>query len=124
MYKTYSILSVLLFLVELYIARYVTDSIIRPFVGDALIVILIYTGIRSFISLPYLKLAVGVLLFAYGIEALQALGLIYILQWEDKQWARLLLGHVFDWKDLIAYTIGFLVILTFEKLKTIMHNSG
>jgi len=52
---------------ELYIARYVTDSIIRPFVGDMLVVILLYTGIRSFMSLPYLKLAVGVLLFAYGV---------------------------------------------------------
>jgi len=114
-HKTYSILSVLLFLIELYIARYLTDSIIRPFVGDVLVVILLYTGIRSFIFIPYLKLAVGVLLFAYGVELSQALGLIYVLHWENYRWAQLLLGSVFDWWDMVAYTIGFIIILLFER---------
>jgi len=100
---------------ELYIARYVTDSIIRPFVGDMLVVILLYTGIRSFMSLPYLKLAVGVLLFAYGVELSQALELIYVLHWENYRWAKLLLGSVFDWWDMLAYTLGFFSIHFFER---------
>ncbi|HIB66328.1 MAG TPA: DUF2809 domain-containing protein, partial [Phycisphaerales bacterium] len=42
MSPTYLVLTLLLLAVEVYIGLYVRDSFIRPFVGDMLVVVLLY----------------------------------------------------------------------------------
>ena len=76
--KTYFFLSVLLFLIEVVIATYIHDKIIRPFVGDILVVMLMYCSIKSFFNTDIIKTAIGVLLFAFFIETLQAIHFIQI----------------------------------------------
>jgi len=44
----YLILTTILFAIEVLIALFVTDKIIRPFVGDVLIVILLYCLVSVF----------------------------------------------------------------------------
>ena len=43
------LLTALLFLTELFIGAFVHDRLIRPYVGDMLVVVLIYTFLRIFI---------------------------------------------------------------------------
>src|SRR3954467_13055417 len=74
--KRYFILALFLLLIEVLIALFLHDGIIRPYIGDFLVVILIYCFIRSFISARVLPTAIGVLIFAYAIESLQYLDLI------------------------------------------------
>jgi hypothetical protein len=67
-HKKYAILSFGLFMVEISIALFIHDRLIRPFVGDMLVVILIFTICRSFINPNYFWLAFCVLIFSFAVE--------------------------------------------------------
>lgn len=107
--------SVLLFLIELYIALYIDDGFIRPYVGDILVVILIYAVVRAFVKVAILPAAVGVLVFSFWIEILQYFKIVEILGLDSSPIARTVIGTTFSWKDILAYTVGFLMVLGFEK---------
>ena len=100
-----------LFFVEVAIAKYFFDPIIRAFVGDVLVVILIYFFCRSFINGNKKKIALGVFLFACCVEILQAFNFVKLLGLEHNKILSIALGSTFDWKDILAYFIGFLVCL-------------
>lgn len=113
-YKKYFLLTILLFAVEILIAVYVHDRIVRPYIGDVLVVILIYCAVRSFFRLPVFATALGVLLFAYLVEYLQYYHLVQRLGWEKIMLARVVMGTSFSWTDILAYTIGVGFILAAE----------
>lgn len=111
----YFMLTIVLFVVEVIIAVYMHDAVIRPYFGDVLVVILIYTFIKSFIEVGYGRLAVAVLLFAYAIEILQYFNLVKLLGLEQYALARIVLGTSFQWMDFVAYTIGILIVVAIER---------
>ncbi|WP_299679230.1 DUF2809 domain-containing protein [uncultured Dokdonia sp.] len=111
---TYFLTFCLLLIIEVGIALYIHDTIIRPFIGDLLVVILIYCFVRTFIKTTYLKAIIGVLLFAYVVEAIQATSFIDWIGLSNNKIAKIILGTTFDWKDILAYTLGGGVILIFE----------
>ena len=113
--RTYFFLAVVLFIIELLIAIFVRDTFIRPYVGDYLVVMLIYCAVRTILQAPAWKTALGVLLFSYGVETLQYFQFINRLGLEDNVIARTVIGFGFEWADLIAYTLGILTVLAFEK---------
>jgi len=113
----YLILTVLLFAIEFLIARYINDSFIRPFIGDVLVVILIYFFFRIFLKISTMNVAIGVLFFAYIVEVLQYFQFVDYLGLRDIKPLAVALGSTFDWMDILAYTIGFLAILVIEKPK-------
>lgn len=112
----YFILAVLLFFTEVLIGLYVHDAIVRPYVGDGLVVILIYCFLKSFLQLPARKTAIGVLLFSFAIEIGQYFHLVKILGLQGSALARVVIGTSFEWIDLIAYTFGVFVILIVDGL--------
>lgn len=109
-------LTILIFITEVLIALYVHDNIIRPYIGDLLVIILIYCFVKSFLNLPVLKTAIGVLLFSYTIEILQYLKLVELLGLQHSKAANIIIGNSFEWIDLLAYTGGFAAILLTEKI--------
>ncbi len=113
--KFYFIAFILLFITEVFIAAFLNDPIIRPYVGDLLVVILMYCFIKAFFKVRILPAAVGVLIFAYLVEWSQYLKLIKLLGWQQYRLAHLILGNSFEWIDMIAYTLGFFVVLLVEK---------
>jgi hypothetical protein len=113
--KNYFGLAVLIFIIEVLIALFVRDNIVRPYLGDVLVVILIYSFIRSFLNVPVFPLAIGVLLFAFTLEVLQYLNIVEKLGLEKSKIARTVIGTSFQWIDLLAYMAGFVVILVVEK---------
>ena len=44
------VIAFILFVIEVLIALYVRDSIIRPYVGDFLVVIMLYCFVRAFVK--------------------------------------------------------------------------
>lgn len=114
--RSYFIPAVLLFVVEILIALFVTDRIVRPYVGDFLVVILMYCFVRSFLSTPVIKTAMGVLLFAYLIEVLQYLKIVERLGLQNSPLARTIIGSSFEWIDLIAYTLGIFFVIIIERV--------
>lgn len=104
-YKAFLIF-VIIFLVEVCIALFVDDKIIRPYGGDFLVVIMIYYFIKSFVAAKYTYLLLGVLLFAYAVELAQLFDLVTVLGLQDNKLASTVIGTSFSWGDLVAYTLG------------------
>jgi hypothetical protein len=116
--KHYFLITVLLFVTEVLIARFLHDRIIRPYIGDFLVVILIYCFLRSFFKVSILKAAIGTLIFAYLVEFMQYLNLIQKLGLQNSKIANLILGNLFEWIDLLAYTLGIGLVLLIERIES------
>lgn len=113
----YSIAFVFLLLIEVGIALYVHDDFIRPYVGDMLVVIVVYCFVRIFIPEKFRLMPVYVFLFAVGIEILQYFQLVQRLGLEQNAFLRVLIGSVFDGKDILCYSVGCMILAIFEWLK-------
>lgn len=109
------IIAVTLFILEALIAFYVHDRIIRPYVGDILVVPLVYFVICSLVGRTYKYLWAGVFLFAAAVEILQYFQIVRLLNLEHCRAARIILGSTFDWKDLLCYGAGALLLLCYER---------
>jgi hypothetical protein len=115
--RTYALLTALVLAVEVVIGAFFDDRFVRPFVGDALIVVLMYFAVATFVEMPRLIIAVAVLLFAFLIETLQYFQFVNLIGLGDSRAARIVLGTTFSWLDFPAYFAGFLAILFFEKFR-------
>jgi len=112
----YFLFALALFLIEVFIALYVHDSFIRPYVGDYLVVMLMYCAVWTLIKITPVKLAIGVLLFSYVIEVLQYFSIVDRLGLSDNNLAKTVIGFGFEWIDLLAYTLGVATILVLERV--------
>lgn len=104
----------LLFGIELGIGFFVHDRWIRPFLGDVLVVILLYCTLRAFFRISTGLAAGLVLAFAFCVETLQYLKIVDILGLQGYTWARIVIGTTFAWSDLLAYTLGVVLVLVIE----------
>lgn len=100
---------------EVLIALYVHGSFVRPYIGDVLVMGVLYCLIRSFLPdgirlLPLWLFLVGIL-----AEVLQYFNLSYVLSLQDNVFIRILLGSTFDLKDIACYGAGCLIISILEK---------
>lgn len=111
----YFLLTLALFSIEVLIALYVNDSTVRPYVGDYLVVMLVYGAVRTVLRSSVKSQLIGVLLFAYAVEVLQYFRLIAWLGWQDNRLARMVLGSHFEWVDMLAYTLGVITIWFLER---------
>lgn len=106
----YLVASLLIFAVEVFIAVFVRDRWIRPFVGDVLVVVLLYTALQSLLLGPPHKVALAVLALACGVEVLQYFDYAAVLGLQDHRWLSVILGRTFSWLDFLAYFLGYCVI--------------
>lgn len=122
--KSYFVFATLLFVIEILIALYVHDQIIRPYVGDILVVILIYCSVKAFLNTPVLPTALSVLAFSFTIEGLQYLKIVNLLGLQHSKLARTVIGTSFAWADILSYIIGILLVLLFEKIILIRYSAS
>lgn len=113
--KNYFISFIILFFIEVTIAYFHFNAFIRGFFGDMLVVLLLYSFLKIFIKNNVVKTAVSVLAFAFFVELMQFFKLAETLNIHSKILLTIM-GSVFDVWDLLAYFIGFLIILLVEKL--------
>ncbi|MBC7534982.1 MAG: DUF2809 domain-containing protein [Ferruginibacter sp.] len=106
----------IIFLIEILIAVFLKKGIIRYYIGDFLVVILIYSFLRSFFNLRVSTTAFMVLAFSYTVEILQYYNLVEMIGLQDYRLARIIIGTSFAWIDLIAYTLGILFVWVVEKI--------
>lgn len=112
----YLTLFILLFIIEVYIALFVRDNIIRPFIGDALVVGLIYFFIKSFMKKSSRLLGMYIFLLACFIEVAQYFNLISLLHMENSKVAKIIFGSTFDLNDIFCYFAGTILIYVYEAL--------
>ncbi len=114
-HKKYFGFAILLFIIEVLIALYINDNIIRPYFGDILVVILMYCFIKSFLKLAVLKAVSFVLAFSFMVEILQYFKFVELIGLGHSAIARTVMGTTFVWMDFVAYTIGLAIVLLVEK---------
>lgn len=105
----------LIFLIEVLIALFVKDNIIRPFGGDVLVVILMYYFFKAFIRTKPIYIIIGVLLFAYAVEIGQYYNLVEILGMQDNKIMRVVIGSSFSWIDMVCYTLGAVICYIIDR---------
>jgi len=110
---------ILIFCVEVVIALFINDSFIRPYLGDILVVILLYYFAKTFLNTKHIYIVITVLLFAYLVEFAQYLQLVEILGLQDNKFMRTIIGSVFSWGDMACYTIGALICYLIDRPKKI-----
>ena len=103
-----------IFTIEVLIALFITDNFIRPYVGDVLVVILIYYFLKAFVNIGIWPLAIATLLFSYLIETLQYFQFVKLIGLGDNKLANIVIGNYFAWEDIMAYTIGITIVILIE----------
>ncbi len=113
--RQYALAAVALFLIEVAIALFVHDDWVRPYLGDVLVVILMYATLRALQPRwPWRRVAVGVLLVAFVVEGLQYLRWLHWLGWQQQPLLRVMLGTYFAWADVWCYIAGIALVAAAE----------
>ena len=106
-----------LFLTELLIALFVHDQIVRPYIGDVLVTMLVYCFVRMFFPVGIKLLPLYVFIFACVVEFLQYLNFIEVIGLSDNRIAQTVIGASFSWIDIICYGIGCLICWKIQQIK-------
>ena len=98
--------------VELLIATVFSRiGFIRGYIGDVLVVILLYYLVLSFVKVKHKgKLIWGIFAFAVVVEILQYFGVASYLGFAKGSIGYIILGNHFSWADIICYAIGCLIL--------------
>lgn len=121
--KKYLISFIILMILEVFIALYVNDNFVRPYMGDVLVVILVYSFVKIFIPDRFKKLMPFlVFLFAVIVEFMQYLKIVEILGLQHNIFARVIIGTSYDIKDILCYFIGMLLIYVTEIFLNLKNN--
>ncbi len=105
----YFIITILIFIIEVLIAKYASGWI-RNYLGDMLVVILVYTSVRSFIKVNRNFAIIATFIFACSVEISQYFKLAEILGFTKGSIAYIILGNTFSVEDLLCYALGCLLI--------------
>ena len=106
----------ILFFIEVYIALFVHDNFIRPYVGDAIVTILLCCLCRTIIPKAISALPIYVFAFAVLVEVAQYLDIVKLLSLENNTLISTIIGTTFSSVDLICYGIGCLFFWLTERL--------
>ncbi len=101
---------VVLLLIEIFIALFVHDRFIRPYIGDVLVVFVVYSAIRVVIPKRLKFLSLYVFLFATGVELIQLIDIGI----DNNEFLRILLGSTFDFVDILCYGVGCVILFIFD----------
>ena len=117
LHRGYAALTIALLAIELAIALFLNDPIVRPYIGDALAVMLVYVGLRAVTRLPVVPATLSAFAIAVAIEFSQYLRLLKAIGLDHNRFARMILGSGFDPKDFIAYASGAVAVLLIERYR-------
>ena len=114
MRRHYAVAAIILLAIEVLIALFVHDGLVRPYVGDMLVVALVYAVLRAVTSMRLAPALVVTLGIAFAVEFAQLFGVFTALGLADIQIARIVVGGVFDPMDLVAYAAGAALVVAVE----------
>jgi len=109
----YGIAFAVLVIIEFIIGIFVHDGFIRPYLGDIIVVIAIYAFVRIIIPEKYVLLPLIIFVFSVIVELLQGIHIVDIIGIQNHL-LRVLIGTSFDWKDILCYAVGCLILGIYE----------
>ena len=107
-------LFILLFICEVLIAKFYFTDFIRAYVGDVLVVILLWSFVRFIFPNKIKLLPLWVLLFACAVEIGQYFNYTELLGVSDNPLLCTLMGTSFAWGDIASYAVGSAVCAAAE----------
>jgi len=113
----YFIAFLLLFGTEVYIALFVKNTIIRAYIGDVIVVWVIYAFIKSFIAKRMRLLPLYIFIFSVIVEVLQYFKIVELLHLEGNTIARTVIGTSFSLIDIYCYLAGCIILLIWQMLE-------
>lgn len=108
---------ILLVIIEIFIAIFIDDAFIRPYVGDMLVVMVLYCAVRVIVPFKYRLMPLWIFIFAAFVEILQYFNFVGRLGLQDNRFWRIVMGTVFDWKDVACYGAGCILLSVYEYRK-------
>ena len=117
--KKYALWALALLGIEFLIATVFSRiGFIRGYIGDVLVVILLYCLVLSVVKVRNKsKLIGGIFLFAVLVEVLQYFGVATYLGFTKGSLGYIILGNHFSWADVVCYAIGCLILQFTSKNK-------
>ena len=89
-------------------------GLLRSFGGDTLAIVFVYYGLKTFVQMRVVPLALIALFIGYAIELSQYLAKLN--HWViSNPIVRTIVGSTPDWWDVFAYTLGFGLVLLLER---------
>lgn len=110
----YVVAALALFIIEVLIALFVTDGFVRGYLGDVLVVALVYAALRAMTRMSVAQALAVTLGVALAVEIGQALGVLKLLGLADNRVAAVVFGGVFDVLDIAAYLAGGALVVIAE----------
>lgn len=111
------LIAVFIFAIEVLIATVWTDIFfVRAYLGDVIVVMLMYYFILAFVKTEKTKLIITIFIFACIIEFTQYFHFAEILGFKKNKIMMIVLGNSFSWIDILCYAVGCLVIFGVEKV--------
>lgn len=107
----------LLLAAEIWIAVFVHDRFVRPYLGDVLVIPVLYCLIRAVWDRAPSLLPLWVFLFAALVELSQYFRLVERLHLEGSTILRVVLGATFDVADLLCYAAGAALLFLWQRLE-------
>lgn len=111
------LLTLLVFALEVIIATRVSHvSWVRAYLGDVLVVVLIYAAVRSVLRVNDYLLLAAVFVFACGIEFAQHFNVAERLGFVRGDVMYTVIGNTFSWGDIACYALGCIATAVVVKL--------
>lgn len=112
----YLLLTIFIFLVEVLIATVLKDQFfIRAYLGDVIVVMLLFTFAKSFLIVNDTKLILGIFAFSCVIEFAQFFNIAEKLGFQPGSLMYIVIGNSFSWIDILCYAVGCLLLYFFVK---------
>ena len=105
---------ILLVAVEVLIALYVHDRLLRPYIGDVIVTGVLCSFFRIFVPTKPKTLPLLTAVLAAGVEIMQYFDFVNLLGLADNRFLSILLGRTFDWMDIVCYLFGGLIFFQAE----------
>ena len=113
----YFLLSILIFGVEVLIATVLKDFFfIRAYLGDVIVVMLLYTLVRTFLIVNNEKLILGIFVFSCIVEFAQYFHIAEKLGFQQGSLMYIIIGNSFSWIDILCYGAGCIILYLMLKI--------
>ena len=102
------IIFIVLFFVEVLIALYVHDNFVRPYVGDMIVTVVVWSFARIIFPDKFRLMSLYVMIFAILVEVGQYFNYVDLLGITNPVIVTMM-GTSFAWADIACYAVGCVV---------------
>lgn len=114
----YFLLTIFLFITEVFIAVKLEDIFfVRAYLGDVIVVILLFTFVRSLMKINNQTLILGIFAFSCLVEFAQYFKIAEKIGFPEGSLMYIVIGNSFSWVDILCYAAGCALLYLLVKIK-------